>query len=846
MQTYRRQSDTNENRRDLKGQIVRGQNGTDTPKVMPFLEESLMKSDKTISSIPNSTRRRTSFVSKVPWLALVPALALTSLTPRDAEAVERTFPAGSLIIPMDQTYQTQGMYQAYGLLFHLLREGVPVHWVIDPKKVWHDAPCNAAGDLCTWDCAEEGSGMKCTYPTASPDFFTGAQVVWGNPSKGATIQNHGYRGGPFVVDAMYRDKALEIVNIWNDQTTWAQNPWANRSVFQVVTVHEVAAPFTADSKKELLAAPTIAVFADGNEDIATNYLRTAGIKQSNGAEFPAAKCAAGTCGPGTANPDMLTVPSVMGNMGTCDAPNKNHKNGALFTADGLPAYCQIMSMHWNVNDRETVECGGAACPATQADCGGKPITYHGHEVVAEVRSFLQYPTHFFAECQAVNAYENTVPNSAWPYLDDDGRTGHFLTTIGNPPACPCTPAPGEGDFQCVVDGCGAGKDCCLPKDIKEKGAGFLIAPSPSPFKVLRPDVPYMQYDGVFTPEGGSEPAYNLSSYLGTTYKNDRDVTFITAADGPGKEDVWMSGYMDGACDVDPPPVPKATGEHGANDNKGNSQDFNPDESCGGKVSYLGGHSYNGKAGQRLFLNALFEADCTSASGQPRIGLSLTGELIVTAQTLPVERGYVIGYSNIGSGPALDSVLHALNAASGLEVSDAKQGMVTAEGGNWSIGSISGMISQAGDPPMSGSRDATIKFTKFGDHVLNVDIAYRVGVSTLSTATNYTIRVLLDTDGDGAPDETDSAPNDPASCGDSDKDGCDDCKNGSFNPANDGCESPSSSSASSGSGGPSGGSSSSETGGCGCRLSDSSTSSTMLVALGLLGLGLGRRVQRRRH
>jgi len=801
-----------------------------------------MKLGKLPSTPEISAPRKKSFTSRSRWLALIPTLALTAFAPREAAALERVFPAGSLIIPMDQTYQAEGMYQSYGLLFHLLREGVPVHWVIDPKKVWHDAPCNTAGDLCAWDCAEEGSGVKCAYPTASPDFFTGAQVLWGNPSKGAMIQDHGYRGGPFVIDAMYRDKALGIVNAWNDQSLWAQNPWANRSVFQVVTVHDAIAPFTADSKKELLAAPSIAVFADGNEDIATAYLRGAGIKQSNGAEFPAAKCAAGTCGPGTANPDMLTVPSVMGNMGTCDAPNKNHKNGALFTAEGLPAYCQIMSMHWGVNDRETVECGGGACPATQAECAGKPITYHGHEVVAEVRSFLQYPTHFFGECQAVNAYENTVPNTAWPYLDDDGRTGHFLTTVGNPPACPCTPAPGEGDFECVVDGCGAGKDCCLPKDIKEKGAGFLIAPSPSPFKVLRPDVPYMQFDGLFSPEGGSEPAYNLSTYLGTTYKNDRDVTFITALDGPGKEDVWMSGYMDGTCDVDPPPVPKATGENGsAPSAKSNPKNFNPDESCGGKVSYLGGHSYVGKAGQRLFLNALFEADCTSASGQPRMSLSLTGELIIAAQSLPVERGYVIGYKNEGSGPALDSVLRALNAASGVEVSDAKQGMVTPEGGSWNLGSISGTISQPSDPPASGSRDATLKFTQFGDHVLNLDIGYRVGVSNLSSATNYTIRVLLDTDGDGAPDETDSSPNDPKACGDSDKDGCDDCKNGTFDPVNDGCESASNGSSSSGA---ASGGSSSDPAGCGCRLGSAGTSSTMLVAFSLLGLSLARRTQRR--
>jgi hypothetical protein len=179
-----------------------------------------------------------------------------------------------------------------------------------------------------------------------------------------------------------------------------------------VTVHEATAGFVAPIRKEMVAAPTIAVFSDGNENIATRYLRSAGIPQSDGSEFPDAKCGAANCGPGTANPDMLTVPSIMGDMGTCDAPNYDHKNGALFTSDGLPAYCQIMSMHWDVDDRETVQCNGGNCPATQAECAGEAITYHGHEVVAEVRAFLNYPVHFFAECQAVNAYENTTPNPA--------------------------------------------------------------------------------------------------------------------------------------------------------------------------------------------------------------------------------------------------------------------------------------------------------------------------------------------------------------------------------------------------------------------------------------------------
>ena len=41
-------------------------------------------------------------------------------------ALARTFEPGSLIIPMDTTYQDTGMLKAYGLVYELLRNGVPV------------------------------------------------------------------------------------------------------------------------------------------------------------------------------------------------------------------------------------------------------------------------------------------------------------------------------------------------------------------------------------------------------------------------------------------------------------------------------------------------------------------------------------------------------------------------------------------------------------------------------------------------------------------------------------------------------------------------------------------------
>jgi uncharacterized protein (TIGR03382 family) len=699
---------------------------------------------------------------------------------------ERTFEVDSLIIPMDLSYQDNGLFQAYGLLFQLLRHDVQVQWVIAPDKAWHHAPCNEPGDECAWDCRDEGSGVKCDYPTASPDFSVAAQVVWddtGQATRGDPVPRHPYRGGPFVIAAEHTPAALEIIDIWNDQATWPdpENEWARRTEFSVVTVHQTTEEFTGYVRKQMMAAPTIAVFSDGNENIATSYLRSAGIPQSDGSEFPKGKCGADDCGPGTDNPDMLTVPSVMGDMGTCDARNLDHKNGALFTDDGLPAYCQIMSMHWGVNDREDVQCEGG-CGDGPEDCTGQAITYHGHEVVAEVRKFLMYPVHFFAECQAVNAYENTSPNPAWPWADDLGRNGHFLTTTGQPPACPdgqCS----DGDFECIQAGCDNGAtDCCLAKSDKELGAGFLIADQPdrADLKILHPDIPYNQMDGAFETVGGSEPAYNLSDYLQTAYKNGREVTFVTGANGPGDQDIWMTGFVDGECDIHSddtgPPL--------------------PGECNSGKVSYLGGHSYGtalplsqnpSSQGTRLFLNALFEADCVTSLGQPELLLTIDGSAIVPAHTFPVTARITSRFTNRGRGAALDASLQ-LQIPQGVAVVDLQpNGQTLADGASWDLGSISGEPALAGDPASAGTRWADLSFDAFGEYSLVLNLSYRVGASQMATGpVEVTIRVASDSDGDGIIDDLDPFPDDANACGDSDGDTCDDCSvAGHSDPANDG-------------------------------------------------------------
>ncbi len=717
---------------------------------------------------------------------VLPLVLVLTLSP-GAQAQERDFEQGTLIIPMDITYQDHGMLQAYGLLYALLQHGIEVSWAINPDKSWHASACNTPGDECSWDCTNVGSGIKCPYPTADPDFVATAKIVWdGQENKPADtpIGAHGYRGGTFIVDESQAEQALEIINTWNDPARWQDNPWAQRSVFEIVSVHQATEAFSAYVKKEMLAAPTIAVFSDGNEDIATSYLRAAGIPQSNGMEFPADKCGQDDCGPDTDNPDMLTVPSVAGDMGTCDNQNHDHKNGALFTSDGLPAYCQIMSMHWDVKNREKVECDGADCPADQSQCSGQTITYHGHEVVAEVREFLQYPVHFFAECQAVNAYENTEPNPSWPWLDDEGRNGHFLTTSGLPPDC-VNGACSDGDFNCVQNGCDAGsRDCCLPKNDKEIGAGFLIADKPDAdtIKILHPTVPYNQMDGFFQTVGGSEPAYNLSEFLGTAYKNGREVTFITGPNGPGDQDVWMTGYMDGECEIDQDDAaPPQTGE-----------------CMGGKVSYLGGHRYNtaipisdnpDTQGARLFLNALFEADCVTSVGQPQLTLTIDGPHTLGLHTEPVSADLTISYANHGRGAALDAEL-SFSFPADVTVLDAGGAVAIQNTLTWNIGSISSASPRSSDPPSAGKLKTTLQFASLGVYPTEATLSYKVGASEfILEPVEFELNVVSDTDGDGIADQDDPSPDDKFSCGDSDGDTCDDCAVAGYSdPSNDGTDS----------------------------------------------------------
>src|SRR5262249_38317255 len=116
---------------------------------------------------------------------IVLALALVSPCAQAQVYPGRNFAAGSLIIPMDIDYQDSGMLSAFGLVDALLRKGIPVWWCINPTKMY-----GTSGDI------------DFTAPQAH-DLHTSANV-----------SSHGYRGGPFVVDAGDVPRAMFAVTMW--------------------------------------------------------------------------------------------------------------------------------------------------------------------------------------------------------------------------------------------------------------------------------------------------------------------------------------------------------------------------------------------------------------------------------------------------------------------------------------------------------------------------------------------------------------------------------------------------------------------------------------------------------
>ena len=215
-------------------------------------------------------------------LSLLVLLTVLGLAPcaMATPATFATFAPGSLIVPMDATYQNYGMFKSYGLTYKLLQSGVPVRWAIGNPK---------SPDLF--------NGVD--FQATTIDRYTRAPI--GSP--------YSYRGGAFIIDSTDVAVAAPIINAWR-----AAN--SNQP-----TIHEASATFMANVDITLRSAPRIALEAI-NAGIAIAYFNAAGIPDNNGNVWS------------TASPNILNVGLIACNNASASTCPALVGDSALYQAGG--------------------------------------------------------------------------------------------------------------------------------------------------------------------------------------------------------------------------------------------------------------------------------------------------------------------------------------------------------------------------------------------------------------------------------------------------------------------------------------------------------------------------------
>jgi uncharacterized protein (TIGR03382 family) len=307
------------------------------------------------------------------FFALLAAMAIAacaSSDDRQPEPAVATAPAelvtafgpGSLIIPMDTTYQDAGTLRAFGLVYRLLQNNVPVHWVVLTGK------------------ANQGIDFTIAAPsTVRTRTALGAGVAVAVPAS--------YRGGPFVIDAADAAAALPIIAAWK----------ATEPVTTPTVVHELTAgSFSADVQRTLTAAPKVGVFQDGAEAIAYADLNAAGIPDSTGAAW-----AAGSA-------DELSEAELRGPTG--DGNTGGSGADGVLNAGGTQNYCHITSMHWDGSPNGAAVTNEVVREVrTWLDSS---TNTHGFMQCAAIRTFENSPRgRFITTAGIVEDTNNTLPEA---------------------------------------------------------------------------------------------------------------------------------------------------------------------------------------------------------------------------------------------------------------------------------------------------------------------------------------------------------------------------------------------------------------------------------------------------
>ena len=148
----------------------------------------------------------------------------------------QVIPAGSLIIPMDNTYQTNGSLfnlKAYGLVNSLLHNLIPVKWAIASGK--------------SKDGVDFSASVQRVLPTAGP------------------TTNISFKAGPFIVHRAFTNWATPVMSAFGNK----------------VVVYRLMSDTPIDIRYDLTFRPRIMVLNDdGTAHIHTDLLTSAGFNST--------------------------------------------------------------------------------------------------------------------------------------------------------------------------------------------------------------------------------------------------------------------------------------------------------------------------------------------------------------------------------------------------------------------------------------------------------------------------------------------------------------------------------------------------------------------------------------
>ena len=339
------------------------------------------------------------------------AVVLTS-SMRAPAASPTTFAAGSLIIPMDADTsanhasfnQNLGMWKAYGLVYRLLQNGIPVRWGIKESK------------------------------TAITEVDVSAASVR-DKRTGTALGAWDYRGGPFIVDSADAARALPIITAW-----WAAN--GNQP-----NVHEALTGFDANVDVTMRSAPRIANEAI-NAGISIAYYNAAGIPDLNGNPWSTSSpnildeaeiAAGGLFVPGTTCPqrrfDTFVTPHNSGYAYSLTDPTnigtRTYAQLDAFVQDGggWTALCHsILSNENNISDLTRNGSPAVKSLFKTSLVGGLPggfLTTNGFPVIDNTGGTA-----------TINPTEADLPTAQMAPVDDAsgaaGRVGADVAVAGQP------------------------------------------------------------------------------------------------------------------------------------------------------------------------------------------------------------------------------------------------------------------------------------------------------------------------------------------------------------------------------------------------------------------------------